>query len=192
MILDVFKSTIFKTEIKNENYINYFKKVLNKEIKLNKGRVLSNRGGYQTNNLNEIKDIKVYEDIFIKPAIEFIKNLNCKKKNIEINLSNFWINLNNVNDYNIMHNHPASNLSGVYYIEVPKDSGSLVFQNHNLLANGFNNNYDFFDNCNFYTHYTIIPKKYDLILFPAELLHFVTPNTTNKKRISVAFNLNIK
>jgi hypothetical protein len=37
-----------------------------------------------------------------------------------------------------------------------------------------------------------MPKKYDLILFPAELLHFVTPNTSNKKRISVAFNLTLK
>jgi uncharacterized protein (TIGR02466 family) len=91
-----------------------------------------------------------------------------------------------------MHNHPKANLSGVYYIEVPNNSGNLIFQNHNLLANGINNNYNFFDNPNFYTYFTIMPKKYDLILFPAELLHFVTPNISNKKRISVAFNLTLK
>jgi uncharacterized protein (TIGR02466 family) len=192
MIIDIFKSSIFKTEVKNENHINYFKKILDKEMKSNKGRVLSNKGGYQTNDISSIKDNKVYEDIFIKPAIELIKNLNCSKSDIEINLDNFWINLNNKNDYNIMHNHPKANLSGVYYIEVPNDSGNLIFQNHNLLANGINNNYNFFDNPNFYTYFTIMPKKYDLILFPAELLHFVTPNTSNKKRISVAFNLTLK
>jgi uncharacterized protein (TIGR02466 family) len=192
MIIDIFKSSIFKTEVKNENHINYFKKILDKEMKSNKGRVLSNKGGYQTNDISSIKDNKVYEDIFIKPAIELIKNLNCSKSDIEINLDNFWINSNNKNDYNIMHNHPKANLSGVYYIEVPNDSGNLIFQNHNLLANGINNNYNFFDNPNFYTYFTIMPKKYDLILFPAELLHFVTPNTSNKKRISVAFNLTLK
>lgn len=200
MLIDIFKNSIFKTQVKNKNHTDYFKKILAKEMKVNKGRILSNKGGYQTNDItyyqsadfNNVDDSKVYEDVFIKPAIEFIKTLNCIKQNIDLSLSNYWINLNSKNDYNQLHNHPNSHISGVYYIEAHKNSGNIVFQNHNLLASGFNNSNIFFNNPNFWTHYTIIPETYDLILFPSELLHFVTPNNTNKKRISMAFNLILK
>jgi uncharacterized protein (TIGR02466 family) len=86
-----------------------------------------------------------------------------------------------------MHNH-IGNFSGIYYIEVPKDSGKLVFQNADLLKS-YDNNYPFIEDANTYSNYSFDVKKYELYLFPSETLHFVEPNFSNKERISVAFNL---
>ena len=188
MIIDIFKTSIFKTFIKNEEYINYFINFLQIEKKLNQKNTISNIGGFQSKSFNILNNNKIAEDIFIKPATEYIKQFN---KNYKIELSNFWINCNNKNDYNLLHNHQESNISGVYYIKVPENSGRIVFQNGDLTKMNSKNQF-YFDDANFYSRYFIPVYQYDLILFSSETLHYVEPNRSNEERISVAFNLILK
>jgi uncharacterized protein (TIGR02466 family) len=188
VIIDIFKTSIFKTIIKNENYINYFVDFLNIQKKFDNGNTISNVGGFQSISFSTLDNKKIIEDIFIKPATEYIKQFN---KIYKIELANFWINSNNKNDYNFLHNHPESNISGVYYIKTPKNSGRIVFQNGDLTKmNSKNQNY--FDDPNFYSRYFIPVNQYDLILFPSETFHYVEPNRSDEERISVAFNLILK
>ena len=187
--IDIFKTTIFKTKIENLNYTKYFLNLLKIEKKNNQGKKVSNIGGFQSKNYNVIDNKKILQDIFFNPAREFIEKLNPKKE-LKITLGGFWINSNLNNDYNLLHNHSGSAISGVYYLKAPKNSGCLVFQNGDLSKLS-SNNFNYFDNENYYCRYHIEPKKFDLYLFTSETLHYVEPNRSEEERISVAFNLNI-
>ena len=46
----------------------------------------------------------------------------------ELNLKNYWININRYGDYNTVHNHRGTILSGVFYIDVPDENmGNINF-----------------------------------------------------------------
>ena len=185
MIIDIFKTSIYKTSIKNIDYKNYFIELLNNQRKLNNCTFISNVGGFQSQSLNTI-DETIKENLFVKPTLEYIKQFN---RNYKIELSNFWINSNNKNDYNLMHNHSGANISGVYYIQVPENSGRIVFQNGDLTKMSSINQ---FDDINFHARYFVPINEYDLILFSSDTLHFTEPNRSNDERISIAFNLILK
>ena len=116
MILDIFKTSIYKTSLQNEKYINYFIDLLKIQKDKNNINFVSNIGGFQSNSLKKL-DNNIKENLFIKPATEYIKQFN---KDYKIELSNFWINSNNKNDYNLLHNHNECNISGVYYVKAQK------------------------------------------------------------------------
>jgi len=187
--IDIFKTTIFKTKIENLNHTKYFLDLLKIEKKNNQGKKVSNIGGFQSKNYNVIDNKNILQDIFFNPAKQFIEKLNPKKE-LKITLGGFWINSNLNNDYNLLHNHSGSAISGVYYLKVPKNSGCLVFQNGDLSKLS-SNNFNYFDNENYYCRYHIEPKKFDLYLFTSETFHYVEPNRSSEDRISVAFNLHI-
>jgi uncharacterized protein (TIGR02466 family) len=191
-ITDIFKTSIFETSIQNDNYIDYFKKILREEQSKNYCIKKSNNGGFQTINFKELNNKKILTDIFLTPVSNYIKTFKLKK-NFDLSLENYWINSNLLNDNNDLHSHSFSNISGVYYIEVPDNSGRLVFQHGDLSKiTNTNKNFEYIDNANFFSKYYIIPKKYDLILFPSDTFHYVEQNRSNKERISLAFNIMFK
>ncbi len=191
MIIDIFKTSIYKTYINNLNHYNFFINLLNECLDKNEGRILTNRGGFQTKSfdLQNIDNNNIFNDVFIDPTLNFLNSFKIKR---EFKLTNccFWINKNYQNSYNLRHIHGDNVISGVYYLETPINSGALVFENgDNLKLNG--KYMDKFEDPNFYTYYTMVPKKFDLILFFGETIHHVEPNFSNEDRISVAFNLGI-
>ncbi len=62
---------------------------------------------------------------------------------------NAWININQKNNSNQVHTHPACILSGVYYIKTPKECGNIQFMHpaqdmitrdwHNIISNSYYN-----------------------------------------------------
>jgi uncharacterized protein (TIGR02466 family) len=184
MILDIFKTSIYKTSFKDEKYIDYFVNLLTHYKNNNQKENYSNIGGFQSISSNII-DEEIKQNLFIKPAEQFIKQF---KQNLKIELSNFWLNCNTKDDYNILHHHNNSNISGVYYVKAPKNSGNIVFQNGDLTKMYCKNQF-FFNDINFHSRFFLQIEQYDLILFSSETLHYVEPNKLNEERISVAFNL---
>jgi uncharacterized protein (TIGR02466 family) len=186
--IDIFKTTIFKKNIINDSYKSFFLNLLKKEQNNKNNNIVSNVGGFQTKSFI-LKNKNIQENLFLKNAAEFAKILN-NRIELKLQLQDFWINCNNKNDYNLLHNHFSCNISGVYYIKVPKNSGRLVFQNGDLTKLN-SNNYNYFNNPNFYSRYFCEVKENDLYLFTSETLHYVEPNKSNEERISVAFNIKI-
>jgi len=189
MILDIFKTSIYKTSVNNKDYYDFFMDTLNISLNKEEGRIISNVGGFQTNNFteNDFNNKNIFNDLFIGPVLCFLSSFRVKKQ-FKINNFYFWINKNYPKTFNKVHTHGNNKISGVYYLEVPPQSGSLVFQNGDNLKL-FSD--DTFDDPNFYSSYTIAPKKFDLILFFSETIHYVEPNFSNEDRISVAFNIDI-
>ena len=192
MIQDIFKTSIYKTQLKNPKYIKYFKDALAYEKKKNKeGSQITNVGGYQSTTYTGLKNKKINQEVFLKPAYDFC-NLLHPKNLFRICLQSWWMNENSYGDYNSFHRHTTPTnrviLSGIYYIEAPKDCGRLVFQNFD--GGKFNDpNLKYFNDPNFWSVYYEEPQQYDLIIFPPAVMHMVEPNRSKKKRISVAFNI---
>jgi uncharacterized protein (TIGR02466 family) len=110
-----------------------------------------------------------------------------------------WANLNNRGDYHDPHNHPHSYLSGTYYLKVP-DMNDVEGQRKDVRPNcitfydprtGFNMQ-SIKDDPYIDPEHTVFPTPGLLMLWPAQLMHFVHPNLSDDIRISISFNIILK
>jgi uncharacterized protein (TIGR02466 family) len=185
----LFSSSVFKTNLSsvdNNKLITCVEKLMHEDLK---GRVVSNRGGWQSRSYSYTENqefISLFDNIidYIRLTINQV-HIKCEKF-----LISYWINVNNKYSYNTRHTHVGNILSGVYYIKTPKNSGGITFYNPkgeaiNLLV------YNDLTTENRYL-YTIDPKEKDLLLFDSFLEHQVEQNLTEEiddRRISIAFNI---
>jgi len=94
-------------------------------------------------------------------------------------MMSMWGNINPRGAANLHHTHEHT-LSGVFYLEVPEDSGRLTLVDpriRNLGLAGEERNF------------SVAAQPGGVLLFPAWLEHFVGPNLSDHERLSVAFNL---
>ena len=189
MNIDIFKTTVHKTTFSNKvakkELLSILKRCKQKNILNN----ISNIGGYQTKSYSNPTLDKYFET----PVNDYLKTLKFRKP-VKWYVTSLWLNENNNNDYNKPHTHidPKNHFACVWYLEVPKNSGNLIFLNEK----GFSSmcKYDLFnllDDPIAYSNYTIVPKKNLFIMFPASLVHYVEINRSNKRKISVAFNIGL-
>tara|TARA_R100001443_G_scaffold89306_1_gene95795 strand:+ start:53 stop:610 length:558 start_codon:yes stop_codon:yes gene_type:complete len=160
------------------------KEILNMKIK-NKGKIISNYGGWQSKNFLKIN--QNFKDLFNQINLsvkEVEKNLGLEKK---LFLNYYWCNINSLSCFNRPHNHLGAVISGVYYVSTPKNSGNLIFENYDSNKHI---TYKFVKNYNEYnsTKWTILPKENLCVLFPSYLFHYVEPNLNKKERVSISFN----
>jgi uncharacterized protein (TIGR02466 family) len=184
--LDLFKQTLVKIYL-NEN-LNFLLNFCLKIKKKHEGVKNSNVGGFHSNNLDKkepllnslIKNIELNSNIMIKNIFKSLET---------VSLFNIWVNINEYKDFNIPHTHPFSKISGVFYVNAPEKSGDLVFLNdtkiENYLHSGKFIEYNEYNS----SSYSIKPEENVLYLFPSWLNHYVKPNLSKEKRISISFNL---
>jgi uncharacterized protein (TIGR02466 family) len=154
----------------------------------NNGTEKSNRGGFQTNGIIN-KDLN---EELSKMVIKHIPNY-LEQGRYNITVANAWINENKKGDYNVMHTHPGSEMSAVYYVKLPKDNDNHInFYRPNFELFQFNQFEDKFFHKSFTWIYKYPVKENNLLIFPAYLFHDVPANTSDEKRITVAMNINIK
>ena len=89
-----------------------------------------------------------------------------------------WLyNINGKGDWNIPHTHPGSDLALVLYL-TDSDGLLTLFNPHAQRVIS--------------THNTSInAQKGDIVLFPADLVHYVMPNPREEDRISISMNLQL-
>ena len=153
------------------------------------GVLISNYGGWQSNCFYVENEDDMLHHFIINclagfPVID-------ESFNIKIDA---WININKPGDYNIKHNHPASDLAGVLWLKCPKDCGNIVFENPTAFQSyNENNSYidDFKNQNNLYHSYYFNPTEGRILVFPAHLNHRVQENKSNEDRISVSFNIRL-
>lgn len=93
-----------------------------------------------------------------------------------------WAMVNTKYNYNAHHIHEGL-ISGVFYLQVPENSGRLIFCNPAVRSQ-----YHPIRNKNF----PIEPERLALILFPTWLEHYVEPSKTDEERIAISFNIGEK
>ena len=163
------------------------------------GRIASNSGGYQSNNLSLdksplsplIKEIETNANVF---AQQFLN-----KKVIQ-KIDSIWMNTNSYKDSNRVHSHPGSSISGVYYVKVPSNAGNIIFQHPAFETLGY-----YYNSMSALPGEVNEPEEYNqfntssvsspvaentLYLFPSWLMHYVESNMNKtEERISISFNI---
>ncbi len=152
------------------------------------GVTISNRGGWHSGELL-FPIPKALEELFNDLNV-FANDVCSRYTGIkDLQVGNFWININGHHDYNLIHDHQNSILSGVYYVSVPKENmGDLV------LHRG--DNAEFFLTSKVKREQTMAnafsvakpAKESTFYLFPSWIKHHVERNETHSERISIAFN----
>jgi len=153
------------------------------------------RGGYSTIEANifdfshEKKCIGFLKDLILKKTKIFLeknKHLNetlFSAFPIENHINGWYVNFKN-GGYQDSHIHPHSFLSGVFYINVPRDinkpEGGIEFSLHG---------YDYKIITEDISTKIINPRNGDLVLFPSSLFHRTIPFSSNSDRNVIAFDL---
>ena len=138
-----------------------------------KGNNLSNRGGYQSQALDwrEISYMNI-----IKKMTTFLPPFYFGAP---------WLNINRKGHYNVKHTHPESDLAAIWYIT--DNMNKLFFEDpcvharSTLLDKGGSDEVK-----------GLNAKAGTLVIFPADLSHWVEMNETDSPRISLSFNIKLK
>jgi uncharacterized protein (TIGR02466 family) len=143
----------------------------------------SNYGGWQS-------DVHLHENDVFKPLCNHVNAVCARVFKVKgARFHQMWACINKKYDQNLIHSHTNRyNLSGVYYLNVPRDSGEIVFRDPRPGANHAPNRL-FTDDCD--SEY-FMPSDGLTILFPSYLEHFVLPNRSDGDRISMSFNLTLE
>tara|TARA_R110000787_G_C13250645_1_gene429370 strand:- start:153 stop:704 length:552 start_codon:yes stop_codon:yes gene_type:complete len=169
----IIEAGIWKSFIEDLDTEYWIKSLYNYQTQFPKGEFKSNFGGYQSkNNLHNFKTFYPLVNQLNNFIISFFENPNTK-------LISMWGNISPPNSYNLPHTHfhdittyNNTDISGVLYLKVPKDSGNIMFYNPLYISN----------------QHSIETQPKDIILFHQHLPHSVNPNFSQEDRISIAFN----
>jgi uncharacterized protein (TIGR02466 family) len=160
-----------------------------------KGRELSNFGGWQSCDL--LRQDSLILQNFASTIEEAIQSCagdygidNSKHKLV---VANLWFSVNNELDYNQVHIHGGSFLSGTYYLKVPDGAGEIVFY-RNYMEEHFITSIpaqlEQITDINASTcRYQ--PRENKFVIFPSYVQHSVLPSKEGE-RISLSFNIRIE
>ena len=139
------------------------------------GRRRSNKGGYQSDAYNGLENLPLEYENSIRDTL---------KEMPEFIFGCWWLNLNYKGNHNIAHTHPNSDLALVW--NITDNHGLLNLRDPNAhtrwkLWNALGKN----------DEYNINAKPGTVIVFPADLMHYVLPHKLETPRITISMNLGL-
>ena len=154
------------------------------------GVKISNHGGWQSTPFT----VENEDDLLHSFIINCLAGFPPIKKSVKLFVS-AWININPPGAFNLKHNHPTSDLSGVLWLKCQKDCGNIVFESPRSFATHREiDSYteDFKKYNNYFHSFHFNPVAGRLIVFPSHLEHHVDFNESQEDRISVSFNVRLE
>ena len=141
---------------------------------------MSNEGGYHSPQFKDDKFLKLRDIV-----LEFCNDLlHQKGLGLQVGDMCYWCNINKSYNYNVMHNHGRADLIGIYYVQLPPNSGNLV-----VMRNDGSQYSDLYENRADMLEYTIQPEAGRLYVLPGHLWHYVTGSNVTRDRVSISFNI---
>ena len=190
-VIPIFSTPVVKTNI-GRNFTKKELQLFLTDIPMYKDveRGMTNYGSKDTylfdSHTDTLKDIKKFCEYPLKNYLEEIEGVDTDLAGLRITQS--WLNKTKPSEHHPSHYHTNSYLAGVLYISCLQND-SINFENR---IQGMFNYIEFpKKKITDWTTETasIDVKEGDLILFPAWMIHGVSPNNTkNRERISLAFN----
>lgn len=179
----VFPVPVLKNELgrsltdKEISAFNFF----GKNIRDNKGNTNS-----VDNYVLEHDDLQVLKLDFNRYINYFVKKIIIPKTDVELYITQSWLNYTKAGQYHHLHSHPNSVLSGVFYINAIDDKITFHRKDHDYIFEFETDKYELFNSRSWFFEV----KTNDIFLFPSTLQHNVETVDDKRKdvRISLAFN----
>jgi uncharacterized protein (TIGR02466 family) len=130
-----------------------------------------------------------------KELDRYTRELLMVDKSVEFYITDSWINIHRRGHTAGPHVHHNSLISGVLYLQVPDNSGDLVFHRDVVSLVPFPPALDLdVSSFNLYNckSWGIKPKTNDVCLFPSVVMHSVDPSESDEERWSLAFNVYVR
>jgi len=139
---------------------------------------------FMSEDLDILKKYETLEKEIRKAVDTTLKEI-LMLKNINYRIFSSWINKAEPNTFSNSHNHTNSWLSGIYYPKGdPGFSIKFLYDNRTQFYTP-PTEYNMYNS----TEWNEFPEDNHLILFFSQLRHKIMPNTSNKDRFSLAFNI---
>jgi len=179
---------LFPTPIYMSNIDRPFTKQELQFVDNQKNKCSKNSGNINTKdnyilNRKEFKNIKKFIDQCCKYYLEKIIS---PKNNIELYITQSWLNYTEENQYHHRHEHPNSVISGVLYFNCDKKNDKITFSNPKTYQQIKPEIKDF----NIWNSETwwFALETGQLIMFPSSTTHQVETKQGTNTRISLSFN----
>ena len=183
-------NNIFPTPIYTTKMDRGFTKQELEFVKQQKKHCTNNQGNINTKdnyilNKKEFKNIKKFLD---KHCKNYLDTVICPKNNIEIYITQSWLNYTESNQYHHKHEHPNSVISGVLYFDSDIKNDKILFSH----SRGYQQispeiDKEKFNLWNSGTWFFPVETG-NLFMFPSSTTHQVETKKGNNTRISLAFN----
>ena len=135
-------------------------------------------------NRKEFKNIKKFLD---KHCKEYLDTVICPKNNIELYITQSWLNYTEADQYHHQHAHPNSVVSGVFYFDSDIEKDKILFTKGGYQQIRPQTDKEKFNLWNSETWFFPVETG-QLIMFPSSTTHQVETKKGNNTRISLAFN----
>ena len=171
-------------QINNSELIEYIYKIKETDT----GKTASNYGGWQSLSHDLITERPLPVERFIQTLQKCVNECAKMAGLMDLQICNYWWNINYKGDYNQPHNHRMSILSGVYYVDIPDENmGNIHFEREDDAQYVLPR---YIPKRNHITaqRATYIPISGGLLIFPSWVMHSVEGNKSDKPRISMSFN----
>ena len=181
---------LFPTPIYMTNIDRPFTKQELQFVEDQKNYIIKNQGNIHTKdnyilNRKEFKNIKKFLDEACK---DYLERIICPKNNIELYITQSWLNYTEENQYHHKHEHPNSVISGVLYFDSDKDKDMIKFfsqiKYQQISPIIDNEKYNIWNSSSWW----FPVETGQLIMFPSSTTHQVDTKQGNNTRISLAFN----
>ena len=144
----------------------------------------SNQGGYQSPSFNfdefHPKGIVWINRVLVDVFDEIKVNAAWAGKDYyeKIDVTTWWYNINGKEHWNMPHTHPGSDLALVLYLTQTDNLLSFINPFSSRRIDGL-------------SEFSVNTQKGDILIFPADVVHFVMPNPREEDRISISMNLQL-
>ncbi len=172
----------------NEKIYDYIKNLQKSD---SEGIIKSNIKGWHSKDFN-LKDDPVISFInLISPNInKVLSDMNWDVQKQTVKITNMWAIINIGGASNARHHHGNSDISAAYYVRAPENCGEIVFYDPRPAPVFSHPKSTKINQLNAMVN-SISPVEGGLVLFPSYLDHSVNPNSSNKERIVISFNIKL-
>ena len=179
---------LFPTPIYMTNMDRPFTKQELQFVDNQKNNCINNEGNISTKdkyilNRKEFKNVKKFLDTACK---DYLEKIISPKNNIELYVTQSWLNYTEENQYHHTHAHPNSVVSGVLYFDCDKENDKIKFSNpvdYQQIKPEIKN----FNIWNSETWWFALETG-QLVMFPSSTTHQVDTKKGTNTRVSLAFN----
>mgnify|MGYP003633977363 CR=1 FL=1 len=179
---------LFPTPIYMSNIDRTFTKQELQFVDNQKNKCSKNSGNINTKdnyilNRKEFKNIKKFID---KSCQDYLEKIICPKNNIELYITQSWLNYTEENQHHHIHSHSNSVVSGVLYFDCDKEKDQIKFTN----PVGYQQIKPEIKDFNIWNSETwwFALETGQLVMFPSSTTHQVETKKGNNTRVSLAFN----